>query len=298
MILDDIVELKKRNPFLDDDIPDLWSRLNYINKKQVIDEKILVILPCNPGGANHGSYFMSGDWPYRVNNWRKTDIWLRPLREQIYFAAHSCVEFKYNDGKGALVFEHEMIRVKNDFDYGKPGPDVFTFDPTKNGFLMTKMVEDLKKGTDRAMRYGFERIISIQSPLFYKMGFSKAVQDLGLWDKVTLIDTRMGTFEYFMKMINCVLFNNITGIVYDRNWSYKFNQNRLNDTPIEFQYCFYDNYVDITDKIEKLRIKGDSFEHFLPILNRDRELNLDNLIEKYKLPYRTKLYPKPEIIYA
>lgn len=270
-------------------LENFYDKMIYVNKSEVTDEKILLILPCNSGGANMGSYFLAGSYPYRTNNWRKSDLWLRNLRSEIYFAAQSCVEFKYHDGNGALVFEHEMSRVKNNFDFGKPAPDVFTFDNNQSGFNMFKMVDDLKFGLDRALRYGFSRIISIQTPLSYKMGFFRAVSDLGLWNSITLIDSKIGTFEYFLKLVNVCLVENITGLLYHPVWSYSWNDKRVQTTPKEFQYMNSQEYKDITQIVENFRVYGNSFEHFCPKLKSDI-LSFTELIDKYKFPYRTPFY--------
>lgn len=277
------------------DINVLYDKLKYIKKTAVTDERILLILPCNPGGANHGNYFLSGVYPYIHNNWRKTDIWLRNIRSKIYFAAHSCVEFKYKDGNGALVYEHEMHRVKNDFDYGKPAPDVFTFEDSTPGFNMYKMVEDLIKGLNRALDYGFTRIISIQTPSRYKMGFAAAVDRMNLWDITTLVDAKMGTYSYLMKSINSIITENITGILYHPKFSYRFTDSNTSGVPEIFQYHKNKIFKDFTTIFDNIKIYGEGCEHNLPILISDSAIPLKELTTKYELPYYQGFY---ENIYA
>lgn len=269
---------------------DIYQKMIYIKKNKPTEEKTLLILPCNSGGANQGSYFLAGTYPHLSNNWRKSDIWLRNIRAEIYFAAQSCVEFKYHDGLGALVFEHEMHRVKNDFDYGKPSPDVFTFSDNEEGFNMYKMVEDLKVGIKRALDYGFTDFVSVMTPLSYKMGFYKAISELDMWDRTTMIDSRIGTYEYFVKFVNIIRKKKYRGILYHPIWSYTWSEQKMKETPIEFQYQYAENYIDVNSIIENRRIKGNNFEHFCPVPIEDSELQLSELVTKYDLPYGTPLY--------
>lgn len=267
--------------------PDLYSKMTYIQKSEVTDERILLILPCN-SGARFGNYFLGGSYPYMKNNWRKCDIWLRNIRSDIYFAAHSSVEFYFPDGNGAIVFEHENNRVCSTDDKGVPVQHEFTYEDDSTKFSINKMVSDLKLGLHRAKLYGFTKIIAILTPLAYKTSFIKAVDELNMWDMVTMFDSRVGTVDYFMKYINMILIHDITGILYKDKFSYTYH----NKTPIptEFKFNTHSMYRNVNEFSTDLQMSGNKFKHLLPIHKDDSDKCIDELIQLYRLPYNTALY--------
>lgn len=282
----DIVNLYEENPFWDN-MNSIYDKLIYIRKTEKTDEKVLLILPCN-AGASKGNYFEAGTFPYLNNNWRKADKWLRNLRTDIYIAAHSSVEFYFPDGNGAFVFEHENHRVCSSDDKGVPVMSEFSY-YDQNLFYIPKMVNDLKKGFDRALnQYNFEKIIIIETPLAYKTSMAKAINDLGIHEQVTMIDSRVGTVDFFLKMINVILYKDLSGILYHPNFSYKFSEKC--EIPDEYRYDKYDYYKNILDYVDLIRINGHDFSHLLPVYKKDSDKTLSELIEIYKLPYKTPLY--------
>lgn len=267
--------------------PDFYHKTTYIQKSEVTDEKILLILPCN-SGARFGNYFLGGTYPYMKNNWRKCDIWLRNIRSDIYFSAHSSVEFYFPDGNGAIVFEHENTRVCSSDDKGVPIQHEFTYDDIDGKFSIRKMVDDLKIGFNRAKEYGFTKIISILTPLAYKTTFVKAVDELDMWDMVTMIDSRVGTVDYFMKFINMLLIHDITGILYKDTYSYTYHLK----TPIpeEFKFNTHAKYINVDTFSTDRKMVGHKFNHNLPIHNDDLDKSIEELIDLYRLPYNSRLY--------
>lgn len=282
----DVVSLYKLNHFFSNDV-DLDNKLVYIRKSEVTDEKILLVLPCN-AGASKGNYFESGKFPYYANNWRKSDMWLRNLRKDIYFAAHSSVEFYFPDGNGAFVFEHENQRVCSSVDKGVPYMKEFSYNDNAL-FYIPKMVKDLEHGLHRAFnQYNFSKIICIDTPLAYKTSFCRAVSNLNLWDKVTMIDSKVGTLGFFVKMVNLILYKDLPGILWYPKFSYSFNKNTT--IPAEYRYDQTDQYKNLQDIIFLKNVKGKTFNHFCPIYKEHKDLSMTELIELYKLPYRSKMY--------
>lgn len=250
-------------------------------------KKILLVLPCN-AGASKGNYFESGRFPYYANNWRKSDTWLRNLRDQIYFAAHSSVEFYFPDGNGAFVFEHENQRVCSTDDKGVPYMKEFSYDD-KSQFYIPKMVKDLEHGLNRAINdYKFEKIICINTPLAYKTAFYKAVENLGLWNKVTMMDSKVGTLGFFVKMVNLILYKDVPGILWYPKFSYKFNDKTK--IPLEYRYDYSKIYKNLQDMIVLKNIKGKTFNHFCPVYKEHENLSMPELIDLYRLPYGSNLF--------
>lgn len=282
----DIVSLYKSSRFFSGET-DLDDKLVYIRKSEVTDEKILLVLPCN-AGASKGNYFESGRFPYYANNWRKADTWLRNLRKDIYLAAHSSVEFYFPDGNGAFVFEHENQRVCSSDDKGVPYMKEFSYDD-KSLFYIPKMVKDLEKGLDRALnQYKFKKVICIDTPLAYKTSFYKAVSNLNLWDKVTMMDSKVGTLGFFVKMVNLILYKDLSGILWYPKFSYSFTNNTT--IPEEYRYDKTNTYINLQDHIFLKNVKGKHFNHFCPVYKEHKDLSLKELTELYKLPYESKIY--------
>lgn len=282
----DIVSLYKSSRFFSGET-DLDDKLVYIRKSEVTDEKILLVLPCN-AGASKGNYFESGRFPYYANNWRKADTWLRNLRKDIYFAAHSSVEFYFPDGNGAFVFEHENQRVCSTDDKGVPYMKEFSYSD-KSLFYIPKMVKDLEKGLDRAVnQYKFKKVICIDTPLAYKTSFYKAVNNLNLWDSVTMMDSKVGTLGFFVKMVNLILYKDLPGILWYPKFSYSFNNNTT--IPEEYRYDKANLYINLQDHIILKNVKGKHFSHFCPVYKEHENLSLKELTELYKLPYESKIY--------
>lgn len=254
-------------------------------------EKILLILPCN-SGASKGNYFLAGNFPYYNNNWRKADKWLRNNRNDILFAAHSSVEFYFPDGNGAFVFEFENHRVCSTDDKGVPFAKEFSYDVDDDTrFSIPKMVEDLKHGIKRALDYGITRFVAVETPLAYKTSLFRAVDDLNMWDTFTIIDSRIGTMDLNLKLVNIVLRNQITGYLYHNVYSYTMSDIMKQTLPKPYRFDLSEQYKNIDELgIVFKEIIGTTFKHKCPMMIDDINTDLDTLIEKYKFPYKTPLY--------
>jgi hypothetical protein len=101
----------------------------------------------------------------------------------------------YRDGKGSIVFEWEMDRIRSEVDEGIP--DQNSFKTRENQNILKKrgdvleLAEYIKVGLARTFNdYKFEVIFAHLAPIVYRMAFAKAVNDLKLWDRVCLLDFR------------------------------------------------------------------------------------------------------------
>lgn len=281
-----------QHDFFDDSPEFKWyNKDNYIQKKSPGSEKTLLILPCN-SGASKGNYFLAGRFPYYSNNWRKADKWLRNMRNDILFAAHSSVEFYFPDGNGAFVFEFENERVCSSDDKGVPFAKEFSYDNNDDTrFSIPKMVEDLKHGIKRALDYGITRFVAVETPLAYKTSLFRAVDDLDMWDVFTIIDSRIGTMDLNLKLVNIVLRNQITGYLYHNVYSYKMSDKMRQTLPKPYRFDLSKQYKNIDELgIIFKEITGSTFKHKYPLMIDDIDMDLDALILKYNFPYKTPLY--------
>jgi hypothetical protein len=158
-------------------------------------------------------------------------------------------------------------------------------------FSIDKMVEDLKVGIKRALSYGIKRFIAVETPMAYKTSLYKAVNDLNLWDIFTIIDSRIGTMDLNLKLVNVALKHHITGYLYHDVYSYKFSEKMKNITPDEFRFDQSSHYKNITDLgIVFSKIQTAQFNHLYPKMLSDNDKTFSEITDFYSFPYKTPLY--------
>jgi len=184
--------------------PKKWGSSYWIQKEERVDEKLLLILPCN-AGVIHANYFMGGNPKYN-NMWKAFDLNHRDYRDQFCIAAVDCLIYcsdverskmpGYRDGLGSLVFEWEMERVRSEVDEGIPTVDAFVmnelqeYSSKKRRGHALAFVDYLETGLQRALDYGFEVIYAHLTPFVYRSAFIAAVERMQIWDKVFIPEFR------------------------------------------------------------------------------------------------------------
>lgn len=184
------------------DKPSRWGNSYWTQKDQYSGEPLLFLLPCN-AGVIHGNYFKGGK--LFNNMWRNIELMFRDLRDEFCLAAVDCLIYcsdvarskmpGFQDGKGAIVFEWEMDRVKSEVDEGIPTYSSFQMNANqplskKRGGVL-ELADYLMVGLDRVFNeYKFKKIYAHLSPLVYRCAFCLAVERLQLWDKVCVMDFR------------------------------------------------------------------------------------------------------------
>lgn len=186
------------------DKPQRWGGSYFIQKTCRVSEPILFVLPCNAGVLS-GNYFRGGCERNGFNNtWRAIDLMYRDIRDQFCLAAVDCLIYcsdverskmpGYNDGLGCLVFEWEMDRIKSEVDEGIPTQNVFKMNKKqdlakKRGDALV-LSDHIMVGLQRALDYGFQKIFAHLAPNVYRTAFCYAVERLGIWDRVCVVDFR------------------------------------------------------------------------------------------------------------
>ena len=140
-------------------------------------KKTLLILPCN-AGAKYGDYFLK-------LLWKRVDARLKQegLREQTDIAAIDCIIFNaVKDGKGSIVREDEMYRVKG-YDMH---PGMFFKEPhlTEKVQLFTlDVIDGLKRFKDQ-----YQQIVIFSNVLSYRYSAMFAIRLMHLEYKTKILD--------------------------------------------------------------------------------------------------------------
>ena len=156
-------------------------------------KKTLLILPCNKG-AKVGNYFSQ-------LHWKKIDKILKEegLRDKVDLAAIDCIiTFKKLDGKGAIVAEYEMNRVKG-FDI-HPGT---TFQKNSKEKI-EKLIKDVKVGLQR-LEKDYNKIVIFVNVASYCVALKRAIKELKLEYKVTFIEWIVVGFGLSNKLLEYVI---------------------------------------------------------------------------------------------
>jgi hypothetical protein len=106
----------------------------YFSKKQKLNGKYLILIPCN-SGAFVADYFSAPSW-------KMAGKYFPERMTTMDFAATDSITTVSKDGKGLIVFENEMERVK--------GYDCF---PTYSKEKLEECIEGMKVSLDRLKDY-------------------------------------------------------------------------------------------------------------------------------------------------
>ncbi|MCA9407186.1 MAG: hypothetical protein KC733_00720 [Candidatus Omnitrophica bacterium] len=161
-----------------------WIQLRDFKKA-----KTLLILPCNAaaciGNYFKAEYYSKKNW----NTWREADVRLHDLRKNgsVVFAAIDSVtlETQPDDPRGAIVFETEMDRVRNEEGEDWGAPSWRWFKPTSSGKwkYLEELTEALIKGVRRIENLGFNQVFTLVNPRGYSLALSVAIDQCNLSDK-------------------------------------------------------------------------------------------------------------------
>jgi len=167
-------------------------RKSWVQLKDFSKAKILLILPCN-AAACIGNYFRAEVYTKKGwNTWREADFCLSDLRSTgtVALAAvdSSTLETEPKGSKGAIVFETEMNRVRNDEGEDWGAPNWRWFKPTKAGNCeyLEELTAALVKGIRRVEKMGFSKVFTLVNPRGYFLSLAAAVDKCGLLNKWVL----------------------------------------------------------------------------------------------------------------
>ncbi len=165
------------------------AKRSWIQLQNLKNARTLLILPCN-AAACIGNYFKAEFYSKkRWNTWREADVKLYNLRKEgrVAFAAVDSVilDTQPDDKRGAIVFETEMVRVKNPTGEDWGAPDWRWFKPTKTGKCeyLEELTESLVKGIRRVEKMGFTQVFALVNPRGYFLSLVAAVERCGLLNK-------------------------------------------------------------------------------------------------------------------
>lgn len=127
-----------------------------ITRKRELIGKTLLVFPCN-SGAFHGDYF-------RGRTWRNAALYFPERMSSLDFAATDSIISVRDDGKGLLVFENEMDRVR--------GLDLY---PSFSEEKLSKCKELAKASVDRLSAY--KHIILVLNVRLYREAMETIADD-------------------------------------------------------------------------------------------------------------------------